>query len=137
MIDIQITTVEFEPLPARCGRTDCGAELVFHGVVRDSEGGEPITALFYEHYPGMAEKELRRLADEAVMRFGLDDLICHHRVGVVPAGEASLRVVMRARHRGAVLDAMAWFISALKRDVPIWKWGVRADGSRFPSQGGG
>lgn len=137
MISILITS---DPLPALAPewqRTDFGAELVFHGIVRDVEQGRPIRALYYEHYSGMAERELERLAADATAQFGLLDLICIHRIGEVAAGEASLRVVMRARHRAATLDAMAWFINALKRDAPIWKWGVAPDGSRFPSGSGG
>ena len=137
MIAISLTPHPLGPLDPRWERTDFGAELVFHGVVRDTEGGRPITALYYEHYAGMAEQELHTIAAAAAERFDLDDLLCVHRVGEVPAGEASLRVVMRARHRAATLEAMAWFIQQLKTDVPIWKWGVAPGGERFPSGKGG
>lgn len=137
MIAVVITPETLPPLFPEWQRTDIGAELVFHGIVRDEEQGRPIRALYYEHYAGMAERQLERLAAEAAAIFDLDYLVCIHRVGEIAAGEASLRVVMRARHRAAALEAMAWFISALKRDVPIWKWGVAPDGTRFPSSGAG
>ena len=63
------------------------------------------------------------------------DLACTHRVGLVGVGEISVRVVARAPHRAEALAALAGFVDALKTDVPIWKWGVRPDGSRFPSAG--
>lgn len=110
-----------------------GAELIFHGRVREREGDEPILALDYECYEGMAHKELRRLADETVERFRISDLVCLHRVGRVAAGEASLRVTIQSPHRAEALDAMAWFISEMKKRVPIWKWAVRPDGRREPT----
>lgn len=121
--------------PALAPRRDAGAHLVFFGRVRDEEDGRAIVALDYERYPGMAEQELRRAAEEAARRFGLLEIHCDHRVGRVPVGEASLRVVVRALHRGEALEALGWFVSELKTHVPIWKWGVTAEGVRFPSHG--
>ncbi|MGE0432474.1 MAG: molybdenum cofactor biosynthesis protein MoaE [Planctomycetota bacterium] len=124
---------------ARAG--DAGAELIFHGRVRGTEatkgtdGGDtvPIVALDYEQYEGMTAAELQQLADETATRFPLLAFECLHRVGRVPVGEASLRVTLISAHRGEAIDALTWFVNELKVRVPIWKWGVRADGSRFPS----
>ena len=62
-------------------RRDEGAELVFNGRVRSTENGKLILALEYEHYSGMAEKELNGLAEETVEKFPLRDLFCRHRIG--------------------------------------------------------
>lgn len=110
-----------------------GAELVFHGRVRAGERGRAIVALEYEVYREMAEMELRRLAQEAVARFPISSLHCLHRVGRVDVGDASLRVIIWSKHRSEALQAIEWFIAALKDRVPIWKWGVTAEGDRFPS----
>jgi len=112
---------------------EAGAHLVFYGRVRAEEEGRPITALDYEHYAGMAQRELQALAEETGRRFPLLAFECVHRVGRVAVGEASMRVVILARHRGESLEALAWFVRELKTRVPIWKWGVTADGERFPS----
>ncbi len=112
-----------------------GAEVIFHGRVRGEEGGRKIVALEYEAYAEMAEQELQNIGTEAAEKFAILDLYCDHRTGAVPVGEVSLRLVIRANHRGAALEAMAWFITELKARVPIWKWGLTADGERFPSRG--
>lgn len=129
----RITPDRIETLPDIDVRSDAGADVVFFGRVRDREGDVPIRALYYEHYAGMAESELIRLAEETTRRFELLDLECVHRVGEVPVGDASIRVRARSRHRAAALEAVDAFIVAMKRDVPIWKWGIREDGSRFPT----
>ncbi len=133
MVLTEITHKPLENLPMDDSRTDDGAELIFHGRVRDEEEGEKIIGLDYEHYPEMAESELQKLGEETAERFDIHDLFCRHRVGRIAVGEASLRVVIWSRHRKEALQAMDWFIVELKKRVPIWKWGVTADGRRFPS----
>ena len=113
-----------------------GAEVVFQGRVRDEENGRPIVALDYEVYAGMAEKELSAIAAETVDQFDIQNLFCRHRTGPVPVGEASLQIVIWSRHREAGLEAVAWLVREIKRRVPIWKWGICADGERFPSVAG-
>ncbi len=115
------------------GLTETGAEVIFHGRVRDREQGQQIVALYYEAYAPLADIELRAIGEEAAQRFSLLDLTCRHRIGEVPVGAVSLRVVARARHREAALEAVAWLVDQLKRRAPIWKWGVRSSGERFPS----
>ncbi len=135
-VETHILTGELPPLDTLdlpdTGGAD-GAELIFHGRVRQLEHGEPIIALDYEHYAGMAESQLRAVADDIATRFPISDLLCWHRVGRVLVGHSSLRVLIRAPHRQESLDAMSAFIIDLKAKVPIWKWGVTADGKRFPS----
>ncbi len=132
-VDTRITEDPLPPLEPDDSRVKLGAELLFHGRVRDEEEGRPIVALEYERYEGLAEKELERVALDTVERFPIDQLVCWHRIGRVGVGEASLRVVVWSCHRVEGLEAMAWFISSLKHRVPIWKWAVTADGERFPS----
>ena len=115
------------------GDGESGAELIFHGRVRATEDGRPIVALDYEAYGGMAEKELQAVAEETAAKFPLHVLHCLHRIGQVPVGDASLRVTIRAAHRAEAIQALAHFIDQLKDRVPIWKWGVTAEGERFPS----
>ncbi|MDP6571200.1 MAG: molybdenum cofactor biosynthesis protein MoaE [Candidatus Marinimicrobia bacterium] len=113
---------------------DNGAELHFIGKVRSWENEKAITALEYEYYPGMAEKELQKLGEEVLDTFPIQSLKCIHRVGVIPVGEASLLVVIESPHRKEALEAMAYFISTLKKDVPIWKYAHFIDGSREVSE---
>lgn len=133
MVKTEIIESPLEDMKMDDSRTDDGAEFIFHGRVRDEEEGEKIIGLDYEHYPQMAESELQKLGEETVQKFGVHDLFCWHRVGRIAVGESSLRVVIWSRHRKEALQAMDWFIIELKKRVPIWKWGVTADGRRFPS----
>jgi len=107
-------------LPAQ---PQAGAEVVFTGIVRDTEDGRRIGALVYEHYEGMAQRELEKLALEAAERFGIIDLHCVHRVGVIPVHEAAIVVLVRSRHRAEGFAAASWFMDRLKEVVPIWKTG--------------
>ncbi|MFQ6616610.1 MAG: molybdenum cofactor biosynthesis protein MoaE, partial [Fidelibacterota bacterium] len=101
--------------------------------VRGTEGGHRISALHYEHYPGMAERELQTLAEQTAEQFAIRDLICRHRIGEVPVGESSLEISIWSEHRREGLEAMEFFISGLKKSVPIWKWAVLPDGRKVPS----
>ena len=134
MIKIEIVKGPITPFPSDDSRTQDGAELVFNGRVRATEHGENITALEYEQYEGMAETELRNLAENTVKRFPVHDLLCKHRVGKVKVGETSLHVVIWSKHRQEGIDAMSWFIVELKKQIPIWKWAILEDGSRIPSE---
>src|SRR3954462_9144807 len=69
------------------GRSDVGAVVTFSGICRGSENGEPIAALTLEHYPGMAEAEIKRHTDEATSRWPLTGLTVIHRVGRITPGE--------------------------------------------------
>mgnify|MGYP003694738103 CR=1 FL=1 len=82
---------------ARDGRTDVGAVVTFSGICRGSENGEPIAALTLEHYPGMAEAEIKRHADEALSRWPLTGLTVIHRVGRIAPGENIVLVLAASR----------------------------------------
>jgi len=134
VIRTEIVQGKIKPFPSEDNRDNDGAELVFNGRVRDTENGRKIAALEYEQYEGMAETELAHLAEETVKQFPINDLLCKHRVGKVDVGETSLHVVMWSQHRKEGLKAMTWFISELKKRVPIWKWAILEDGRKIPSE---
>ena len=133
MVKVEIIKGPIFPFPADNERTDAGAELTFNGRIRSIEDDKEITDLEYEQYDGMAEKELKIIAEETINKFSIHDLFCKHRVGKVKVGEVSLHVVIWSKHRKEGLDAMTYFISELKRKVPIWKWAIHKDGTKVPS----
>jgi molybdopterin synthase catalytic subunit len=98
-----------------------GAVVDFWGVVRAIEDGQIISGIDYEAFEKMAERQLKVVADEAKEQHGLATVIVHHRVGFVPAGEASLFVRVAAQHRKAALEGCAQIVERLKCAVPIWK----------------
>ena len=93
------------------GRTDVGAVVSFTGICRGTEGSEPIAALTLEHYPGMAEAEIKRHADEAIARWPLQGLTIIHRVGRIAPGENIVLVVTASSHRQAAFHQAAQAIA--------------------------
>ena len=77
--------------------------MTFSGICRGSENGEPIAALTLEHYPGMAEAEIKRHTDEAMSRWPLTGLTVIHRVGRITPGENIVLVLAASQHRQAAL----------------------------------
>jgi molybdopterin synthase catalytic subunit len=103
------------------GRTDIGAVVSFSGICRGSENGEPIAALTLEHYPGMAEAEIGRHADEALSRWPLQGLTIIHRFGRIAPGENIVLVVTASSHRQAAFEAAEFLMDYLKTNAPFWK----------------
>jgi len=112
---------------------DAGALVVFSGTVRASDAGMDVVALDYEVHRDMAEAAIRRIEADLLSRKGI--LACRivHRVGSVGAGEPSVHVVVRARHRTEGFTVAREAIDRVKNEVPIWKTDVFADGTRSPS----
>ena len=103
------------------GRADVGAVVTFSGICRGSENGEPIAALALEHYPGMAEAEIGRHADEALSRWPLQGLTIIHRFGRIAPGENIVLVVTASSHRQAAFEAAEFLMDYLKTNAPFWK----------------
>ena len=108
------------------GRRDIGALVSFLGLCRDEDGA--LEALELEHYPGMAEAEIRRVADEALERWPLQGLTVIHRFGRIQPGEQIVLVLAAARHRADAFAAAAFLMDFLKTRAPFWKKERRADG---------
>jgi molybdopterin synthase catalytic subunit len=113
------------------GRTDIGAVVSFSGICRDSEGGDKIAALTLEHYPGMAEAEIKRHADEAMSRWPLDGLTVIHRFGRIQPGENIVLVVTASKHRQAAFQAAEFLMDYLKTSAPFWKREESATGASW------
>jgi molybdopterin synthase catalytic subunit len=109
------------------GRTDIGAVVTFSGLCRDEAGR--LTALELEHYPGMAEAEIARIADEAVKRWPLTGLAAIHRYGRIAPGENIVLVIAASAHRHAAFEAASFLMDYLKSRAPFWKKEHRIDGS--------
>jgi molybdopterin synthase catalytic subunit len=118
--EVKITREPLQPIPS-FSSTEHGAVVDFFGVVRDNENDATISGLEYEAFAEMAEAELRRISEEVAQKFSLGTVIVHHRIGFVPAGEASLFVRISARHRGAAFAGSQHLVELLKARVPIWK----------------
>jgi molybdopterin synthase catalytic subunit len=98
-----------------------GAVVDFQGVVRALENGREILGIDYEAHSPMAEHQMQLLTEQALEKFDLTNVVLHHRVGFVAAGEPSLFLRVRSGHRAAAFEASKWIVDELKRIVPIWK----------------
>lgn len=109
------------------GRADIGAVVSFTGLCRD-EGGR-LSALELEHYPGMAEEEIERIARMAGERWPLLGLTVVHRYGLVRPGEEIVLVLTASAHREAAFEAASFLMDYLKTRAPFWKREHLKDGT--------
>jgi molybdopterin synthase catalytic subunit len=116
-------------LPEARNDPGAGAIVVFWGAVRESEDGRQITGIEYEAHRGMAEHQMRLVAERASEKFDVREILLHHRIGFVPVGQPSVVVRVGSGHRGAAFAASQWIMDELKRVVPIWKHPVFKDDS--------
>jgi molybdopterin synthase catalytic subunit len=108
------------------GRSDVGAVVSFVGYCRDERGR--LGALELEHYPGMAEEEMARVAREAEARWPLIGVTAIHRYGRIAPGERIVFVAVAAAHRGEAFAAAEMLMDYLKTRAPFWKRTLRANG---------
>lgn len=109
-----------------------GAVANFTGLVRaDADAGGTVSVLELEHYPGVTEAALTRLAEEASRRWSLAAATIVHRVGPMGPGERIVLVLAAAPHRAAALEACAYLIDRLKTDAPFWKRETRGGEARW------
>ena len=106
-----------------------GAVAIFDGIVRNNTKGRQTLYLDYSAYEAMALEQMRKLADEAVTRYDVRDVLMVHRLGRLEVGETSILIAVASAHRGAAFEACRWLIDTLKQQVPIWKKDVFVDGA--------
>lgn len=117
---------------------ECGGVGVFVGTVRRSaagDGGSPVEALEYEVHPSLAGERLRLVAERAAERWDVREIVVKHRSGHCATGEPTIVIACAAPHRADALDACRWIIDEIKREVPIWKKEIYADGSSWVGTG--
>jgi MoaE-MoaD fusion protein len=115
-------------------RESAGTPAPGQGPVADGLAGQPVQELSYEAFDTMALAVLATIADEIEARYGVRRLAILHRTGEVPLGEASVLIVVAAKHRAAAFDASRYAIDELKARAPIWKQERFADGQVWIGQ---
>jgi molybdopterin synthase catalytic subunit len=98
-----------------------GAIATFIGTTRNNNEGRKVIALDYDAYPEMAEKELRRIGDDAQKKWRIERMAIVHRIGPVQITEASVVIAVSAAHRDDAFQACRFAIEEIKKTVPIWK----------------
>jgi molybdopterin synthase catalytic subunit len=113
------------------GNTRIGGVASFVGLVRDMGGGERVTAMTLDHYPGMTERKLAEIEMEAHRRWPLDASLIIHRYGRLEPGDRIVLVATASPHREAALAACHFLIDWLKTKAPFWKSEETPAGERW------
>ena len=111
------------------GLRRAGAMVTFTGLVRDNGGA--LQAMEIEHYPGMTERAIAAMVDEAVTRWSLEDALVIHRYGRLGPQDQIMMVATAAPHRGDAFAAAEFLMDYLKSRAPFWKKELAADGSAW------
>jgi len=114
-------SVEDETIKLRDTSKRIGGIVSFLGTARDFSKGQEITKMDFEHYPGMAEKRLGEIRDQALKDYDIIEVTLIHRVGEIAVGENIVLIIVGAEHRQDAFRACSWCIDELKRITPIWK----------------
>jgi molybdopterin synthase catalytic subunit len=132
---VSIQTADFdlgaEVAALRAGNADVGAVASFVGTVRDRNDGQGVSAMELEHYPGMTEKAIEVMIDEAHRRFDMLGARVIHRVGPLLPGDQIVLVVVSSAHRGVAFQACEFLMDYLKTQAPFWKKETTPEGARW------
>jgi molybdopterin synthase catalytic subunit len=105
----------------RAGDARVGAVAAFIGLVRDVNDAAAVSTLTLEHYPGMTEKALSEIVDEAKSRWRIYDALVIHRVGELKPTDQIVLVIVTSAHRGDAFAACEFIMDYLKTRAPFWK----------------
>ena len=115
----------------REGDGGVGAVVAFVGTVRDRNDGLGVSAMELEHYPGMTEKAIEAMVDEALFRFDIRGVRIIHRVGLLHPNDQIVMVAVTSGHRGQAFQACEFLMDYLKTQAPFWKKEHTPEGSRW------
>ncbi|WP_235042451.1 molybdopterin synthase catalytic subunit MoaE [Halomonas profundi] len=115
-------------------RTDIGAVVSFTGLVRDFNETPDVTGLTLEHYPGMTERTLEAIGEQAGQRWALNAVRIIHRVGHMQPGDAIVRVLVASAHRREAFEACDFIMDYLKTQAPFWKKEHSAQGEYWVAE---
>ncbi len=115
----------------RAGDAGVGAVTSFIGTVRDRNDGQGVSSMELEHYPGMTERAIEAMIDEALRRFEIRAARVIHRVGVLQPNDQIMMVAVTSAHRGQAFQACEFLMDYLKTQAPFWKKEQTPEGARW------
>ena len=130
-VQTQDFDVGFEINQLRVARPDVGAVVSFVGQVRDLNDGNTIARLTLEHYPGMTEKSLEAIVNQAKSRWNIMDATIIHRVGTLQPLDQIVLVAVSSAHRNEAFSACEFMMDYLKTEAPFWKKEATAEGEQW------
>jgi molybdopterin synthase catalytic subunit len=132
---VSIQTEDFdlsvEVARLRAGEKGVGAVCTFVGTVRDRNDGQSVSTMELEHYPGMTEKSIEQMIDEAFRRFDILGARVIHRVGLLQPLDQIVLVAVTSAHRGESFQACEFLMDYLKTQAPFWKKEQTPEGARW------
>ena len=132
---VTIQTADFdlgaEVASLRAGDPAVGAVASFIGTVRDRNDGLGVSAMELEHYPGMTERAIEAMIDEAQRRFAIRGARVIHRVGLLQRQDQIMMVAVTSAHRGEAFQACEFLMDYLKTQAPFWKKEHTPEGARW------
>lgn len=132
---VRVQTADFdagqEITRVRRGNPRIGAIAAFVGVVRDLNEGEAVAGMTLEHYPGMTERSIEAILEEARTRWEILDVLVIHRVGALEPTDQIVLVLVASSHRGDAFAACEFLMDYLKTRAPFWKKERVAGGTRW------
>ena len=135
MIDLRVQSEPFdiavEQEELYRDRAQVGALVTFVGLMRDMNEGERVSRMILEHYPGMTEKALIAIAEEAARRWDLLGIRILHRIGELKPQDPIVLVAVTSAHRGDAFRACELLIDYLKTRAPFWKKEITENGERW------
>ncbi|GAB3449298.1 molybdopterin synthase catalytic subunit MoaE [Massilia solisilvae] len=135
MIEVRVQAGDFdlgaEVARLRAGDARAGAVVTFVGTVRDMNDGASVASMELEHYPGMTERALEDIVEQARARWPLLGALVIHRVGPLLPRDQIVLVAVASSHRGEAFAACEFIIDYLKTDAPFWKKEATPDGARW------
>lgn len=126
--DFDIST---EIATLRAARRDVGAVASFVGIVRDVNEGANVAGMTLEHYPGMTERSIQTIIDEAVSRWAIFEALVIHRIGKLRPQDQIVLVIVTGLHRGDAFAACEFIMDYLKTQAPFWKKEQTPQGDRW------
>ncbi|WPB59450.1 molybdenum cofactor biosynthesis protein MoaE [Xylophilus sp. GOD-11R] len=115
----------------RAGDGGVGAVCSFVGTVRDRSGPGQVSAMELEHYPGMTEKSIEAMIDDAHRRFDIRAARVIHRIGLLAPGDQIVLVAVTSAHRGESFQACEFLMDYLKTRAPFWKKESTSEGAQW------
>ena len=132
---VTVQTADFdlgvEVAALRAGDAGVGAVAAFVGTVRDRNDGQGVSSMELEHYPGMTERAIEAMIDEAEKRFDIRGARVIHRVGLLQPEEQIMMVAVTSAHRGQAFQACEFLMDYLKTQAPFWKKEQTPEGARW------
>jgi len=134
-MSVRVQTEDFdagvEIARLRSGNARVGAVASFIGVVRDLNEGEAVAGMTLEHYPGMTERSIEGIVEEARSRWEIIDALVVHRVGPLLPTDQIVLVIVTSSHRGDAFSACEFLMDYLKTRAPFWKKERLPEGARW------